>query len=749
MCADLTTSPTKTPFIVVSNRLPFRVERRGRQLHVLPSPGGLVTAMRPALSRHGGTWIGWPGISSEDIADVKSGLSLPEEGDGVRYRAVDLSAHEVAQYYSGFSNGTLWPLFHYFVSRMRIDSQAWKVYERVNERFAEITAQEMRGDELVWIHDYQLLRMARHLRLRKPHARIALFLHIPFPASDVFRVLPWDRHLLVGMLSADLVGFHIRAYAEHFLTCAQRLLGCEIDANEGVVLFEGRAVAVQVHPISIDVSEFEGLARAADAARVPPHNDRPVEVLGVDRLDYTKGIHERLLAIERFFERFAEYRGRVVFTQLMVPSRERVFEYAAMKREIDETVGRINGRFSEPGWAPIRYLFRSLPADELVALYLQADVALVTPLRDGMNLVAKEFVTAQIDNDAVLILSEMAGAAEELQEALIVNPFDLDAVAEAIRTAVTMPADERRARMSALRERVRRSDVHVWVERFLSAAEIAAAKARSGSVAPADRLRRRLGPWLAQRERLSLFLDYDGTLAPIALRPEDATLSESARQALAGAARAAHLDVTVVSGRGLHDLKAMVGLEGIAYVGNHGFEMEGPGLTFSQPDADAFRPALASAAHALERANVKGALVEHKGLGLSFHYRLVPLDRQAEVRARAERLMKKRFGLRVTHGNCVVEGRPDVDWHKGRAVLHLLLSRYGLEWPARCRAVYVGDDLTDEDAFRSLAGIGRSIRVGPAHNGHEQSADFMLPDPDSVVQFVRWLAAGAYLAAKP
>ncbi len=734
-------APTSRPLVVVSNRLPFRAERDARGLRLSRSPGGLVSALEPVLERRGGVWVGWTGATREDT-EAAGGVTLPVS-ERVRYHEVPLSGTEVAQYYGGFSNRTLWPLFHYFVGQTTIDGGFWRAYERVNERFAEAAVAAGPPGALFWMHDYQLLRAPYHLRRLAPDARLALFLHIPFPATDVFRVLPWSRSLLQGMLSCDLVGFQVPSYAQHFLACAERLLGCEVDRAAGVARFEGREVAAQAHPISIDVALIESLAQRLKSTPRLQGAERLVEILGVDRLDYTKGINERLLAIERLLERHPGYRRRIRLTQVMVPSRERVAEYSDLKRQLDETVGRINGRFSERGWSPISYLVRVLPPEELVPLYRQSDIALVTPLRDGMNLVAKEYVAAQLEDDGVLILSEMAGAADELQEALLVNPFDIEAVADALHRALAMSEDERRARMSALRDRVQASDVHGWVGRFLEAAELAGERAHSAVASAAEVTRRRLAPWLSQREGLALFLDYDGTLTPLAARREDARLSDAARQTLEQAARTPNLDLVVVSGRALEDVKQMVGVTGVTYVGNHGFEIEGPGLSFRSEGVEQYAAALDAAAGDLVALGVAGARLERKGLTLSFHLRPVPPGERERAQHLAEGVLRRRR-LRVTAGALVVEGRPPVPWHKGRAVLHVLVSRHGADWPARVRALYIGDDVTDEDAFRSLRGIGRSIRVGTTPLPGPTAADFRLPDPDAVVELLRWLAAGAF-----
>ncbi|HWP36485.1 MAG TPA: bifunctional alpha,alpha-trehalose-phosphate synthase (UDP-forming)/trehalose-phosphatase [Gemmatimonadales bacterium] len=728
--------------VVVSNRLPFHTVRRRERLIMAPAPGGLVSALEGVLGHYEGVWIGWSGVERD--APAAANLRLPR-GERMRYRAVPLSGHEVDLYYGEFANRTLWPLFHYFVGRTRIEGRSWRVYERVNQRFAEVAFAEAQEAQLVWVHDYQLLRVPHHLRRLRPRCAIGFFLHIPFPDVEVFRVLPWAPELLRGLLAADLVGFQVPKYATHFLACVEELLGLEVDRAAGVAHFEGRDVAVQAHPISIDVERIARMAALAPAASRDP--DEPKTVLGVDRLDYTKGIPERLLAVERFFERYPAWRGRVRFTQILVPSRERVAEYRDLKRQIDEMIGRINGRLSDGGWSPIRYLVRSLPTEELVTLYRLADVALVTPLRDGMNLVAKEYVAANAGGNGVLILSELAGAAHELPEALIVNPFNIDAVAEALHDALSMPDAERRARMTALADRVRRNDVHCWTRRFLDAAREATEPRRRPRPSPADQVVRRLAPWLVQRPVLALFLDYDGTLTPIVDRPEDAVLAPEAREILAQADRAGHVETVVVSGRSLEDIRARVGLPELTYVGNHGLEIEGPGIAFRHPDAMRYEDVVARAAEALEALPVRGGRVERKGLTLSWHVRDIP-PRERPLAEQSAAAVLRRAGLVVTTGIDVIEGRPPIDWHKGSAVLHVLVHRHGPAWPTRVRALYVGDDRTDEDAFRSLRGLGRSIRVGGvASVGGDRGAVLALPDPASVLQMVRRLASRALLEA--
>ena len=507
-----------SPLVVLSNRLPYTVSRTQRGLESRPSPGGLVSALSPVIAARGGTWIGWPGLAQRAREELPAPPDL-----GYRVEPVPLTETDVQRYYHGFSNGTLWPLFHSMPGHAQFDRLDWRAYEAVNRRFAEEAVRDSTESDLIWVHDYHLALTPALIRERLPHERIAFFLHIPFPSYDVFRLCPWARDLLQGLLGCDLIGFHIEGYAHNFLDSAERLLGARIDRDALTVQHGERAAQVGVFPIGIEFERFE--RQADDAAR---RKKRESIVLGVDRLDYTKGIPERILAFERLLERYPEHREHVVFLQLAVPSRSQVAEYRDLKREIDELVGRVNGRFATDLWSPIRYLYRSMPQAQLTALYRDADVALVTPLRDGMNLVAKEYVACQVDDPGVLILSHMAGAAETMREALNVNPYDTDEAAEVLHRALTMSGEERASRMASLRRRERRDDVESWVETFLAAATAERLELAQVTEMDFDR-------WLRGRirdYRVVLFLDYDGTLTPLCDHPADATLSPEVRAAV-------------------------------------------------------------------------------------------------------------------------------------------------------------------------------------------------------------------------
>jgi len=463
--------------VLVSNREPYVRKRIPGGVRLERTAGGLVTALDPVMRASGGVWVAW---QPEGEPGREPRFQVPAEEPQYTLRQVPLTQKEIARYYYGFANRALWPLCHYFVDRCCFEEEDWRQYVEINSRFADAVCEEAQPGDLVWVHDYHFCLLPQMLRERRGEGGpLAFFLHIPFPAEEVFRVLPWRRQILTGLLGADLVGFHTPEYAGDFLGCCERLLGATVDYERGIVHFEGRAVQVGAFPIGIDVAEFRQLAAAPTTAervtRIRSGFDGVQLVLGVDRLDYSKGILERLHAVDVLLEQHPELRRRLVFLQIAVPSRTQVREYKELKQRIDEMVGRVNGRHGAADWQPVRYVYRSLPRHELVAFYRAADVCLVNPLRDGMNLVAMEFVAAQAglpEEDAgVLVLSELTGAAHELGEnALLINPFAIHETAEAITRALAMPAAERGRRMEELQRSIDRCDIHGWLERILGAA---------------------------------------------------------------------------------------------------------------------------------------------------------------------------------------------------------------------------------------------------------------------------------------
>ena len=450
-------------FVVVANRLPVDLEK-------LPdgterwkaSPGGLVTALEPMLRNRDGAWVGWPGVADTEAA--------PFIDNGLQLHPVSLSAKDVEDYYEGFSNGTLWPLYHDVVAPPAFHRHWWQAYVRVNQRFAEAVAEIAAPGATVWVQDYQLQLMPAALRKLRPDLRIGFFLHIPFPPTELFQQLPWRKEIVEGLLGADLVGFHTPGGVRNFRWLATRFTDATPGPARNEVTYGDRVVKLGAFPISIDSGALSALSQTSEvqerAKQIRADLGDPAHViLGVDRLDYTKGINVRLNAFEELLEEGLA--ADTTFVQLATPSRERVEHYQKMRNDIEQSVGRINGEFARVGFPVLHYLHQSLPRDELAAFFVAADVMLVTPLRDGMNLVAKEYVACRSDLGGVLVLSEFAGAAIELKEAVLVNPHDTDGVKNALHAALTMSPEEGRRRMRALRRQVLANDVDKWARSFL------------------------------------------------------------------------------------------------------------------------------------------------------------------------------------------------------------------------------------------------------------------------------------------
>lgn len=466
--------------VVASNRLPVVLSKESSgDWHLERGSGGLVTALEPLLRERGGVWVGWPGIHEEAIDGLEEVLQNVTQDHEYRVRGVHLTAREENDFYLGFSNQIVWPLFHDFQTQCNFRPRFWEAYQTVNRKFAEALADEVQEGDFVWVHDYHLMEVAQELRERGIHENCAFFLHIPFPPLDLFVKLPWRFTILRSLLRFDLVGFQSARDRDNFLHCLRALVpGAELEGEGRVVTarFDGREVRIGVFPVSVHFQEFAGVAGGGEVSRRVAelrsrHQDRSL-ILGVDRLDYSKGIPHKLEGFRAALRRYPELRGRVTLVQLVVPSREDIPEYHRMKQEIERLVGEIQGEFTRPGWVPIHYQYGRWDRPELLAHYRASRIALVTPLKDGMNLVAKEFCACSLEGDGVLVLSEYAGATAQLQDdAILVNPYDSEEVAQGIHAAFTMPDQERRGRMQRLRQRVRDQDIFWWADTFLRAAE--------------------------------------------------------------------------------------------------------------------------------------------------------------------------------------------------------------------------------------------------------------------------------------
>jgi len=718
--------------ILVANRLPVSLDLSDGQVKVQDSSGGLATGMRGLSKQERTSWVGWPGgTPSSDEQRALLDQKLAEHSATPVY----LSGQEAERFYEGMSNSVIWPLFHYLVDRLPLFVRDFDEYRAVNERFADAVCSQANEEDLIWIHDYHLLLLPQILRERLPRARIGFFLHIPFPSSEIFRLLPHREELLRGMLGANLIGFHTYGYARHFSDALLGNLGIEPELDR--VDVEGRNVSIGVFPMGIDVDTFERLANAPELAdRIAElRRAQGVEqlILGVDRLDYTKGIPRKLLAMERLLERSPQYRGKVRLLQIAVPSRENVAEYKSLRADVEGLVGRINGSSGSLHDAPLHYLYKPVSPEELVASYRAANIMVVTPLRDGMNLVAKEYVASRTDGDGVLVLSELAGAASELGEALTVNPYDVESLALTLDRALSMPENERRERMTSLRDKVRARPVELWAQSFVHTLE-------AGERAPEPQDLRQfparldtLAAQLATRPEVLFALDYDGTLVPITRNPDLARPDAALRELLAMLANLKGVEVCVVSGRAQPSLAAWLGELPLDLVAEHGVwskRAHSPDWkSYIDPNALGW---IADAKSILQTyvERAPGAFLEEKTAGLAWHYRLVDPYLGVALARELRLHLVRHFAqapVSILAGRKVLEMRPQgID--KGAAVRDSLsLLRPGLAIAA------AGDDRTDEDLFAALPEGSISLCAGMLAT----RAGYRVTGPEQVRRFLR------------
>ena len=628
-----------------------------------------------------------------------------------RFAPIELSRQEVEAYYNQFSNGGLWPTLHYLIDRLPAEMGDWQGYPEINNRFADEVARHWRPGDLVWVHDFHLMLLPKLLRERLGDAQIGFFLHVPFPSSEVFRVLPWRAELLRGLLGADLIGFHTLGYLRHFSSALLRTLGMDVRIDR--VDHGDRTTRLVAMPMGIDVETFDRLAVDADVRRevaaLRRQSGRAKIMLGVDRLDYTKGLPRRLMAFERLLEMRGPDASPVQLVQVAVSSRNDVSEYKRHKRGVDELVGRINGRFGSPDFTPIRYVNSSLDLPAVTTLYRAADVMLVTPVRDGLNLVAKEFVAARSDEDGVLLLSEFAGAATEMPEALKVHPYDVNGTVDVMATALAMPREERRRRMRALRDSVTKSNVHNWVRTFLDELR-RTGETSAVPVGDGEKLREALAT-ARQRGPLTLFVDYDGTLVDFAARPELAVPAPALLATLRMLAASTDLDVHVVSGRPRAFLEKWFGSLPVGLHGEHGLVSRSPGgvtWTSTTLDNTEWRERVQRLMKRFS-AQAPGSIVETKALSVAFHYRQVAPETARliveEIRLHLADMLSQSNAV-VLAGKQVLEVRP-IGIHKGNIVKRVMGER-----SLASTAVVLGDDVTDEDMFATAGPDAITIKVG-------------------------------------
>lgn len=730
--------------VVVSNREPYEHRRSRRGIMVHRPAGGMAAALDPVLQAVGGTWVAWgSGDADFDVADDDGRVRVPPQAPAYTLRRVRLPDEEVDGFYYGYANQALWPLCHLATQHARFRPQHWDAYQAANRRFADATLAEARDDAIVWVHDYHLALCPRYLRVRRPDLFVMSFWHIPWPAWDVFRICPQRAELLDGLLANDLVGLQHPRHVEHFLECAERDLGARVDREESTVEYDGRLVHVQPFPISVDATALEHVARSAPCERWMARLQERfglagrLVALGVDRLDYTKGIPERLRALELLYQRAPAYRDRLVFIQKSAPSRTQIKSYRDLQQRVEEEIARLNAAYGTEQWRPIIYLLEALPIEGMAALYRMADVCVVSSLADGMNLVAKEFVACQVDHRGVLALSELAGARDELPWAVPVNPYDAEGFADALQHALEMEPEERLVRMKHLRAYVADHDIYGWMAAHLQhAGHLLAERAVSHWLLDhADQIRSRVSG-----QPLALLLDFDGTLAPIVASPDQAALPDSVRETLRRLAGRREVLVAVISGRSLGDIRQRVGLPEFVYAGNHGLEIAFENSVWTLPEAESARAAVAGICRRLRDrlAGVAGVVVEDKGLTASIHFRRTPIPQIEEVRVAVLEEAARAGQLVVRQGKQVLDLWPAVTWDKGSAARTILQQVFGEDWTRRVAVVYLGDDRTDEDAFMALPEPAVTVKVGSPT--YLTAARYVARDVDDVARFLELLA---------
>jgi trehalose 6-phosphate synthase/phosphatase len=720
--------------IIVSNRLPLQISINDNQIEVTPSVGGLATGMKSVHAEGNGLWIGWSGITDEDLnqaveAEVNSKIKQ------AKCKAVGLNEADVADFYLGFSNRTLWPLFHYFLEYTEFDKNHWEAYKRVNQKFADVVLETIEEGDTVWVHDYQLLLLPALIKEQKPEVTVGFFLHIPFPSYEIFRTFPWREELLTGMLGADLLGFHTYDYERHFLSSVKRILRLEVNFNE--ISYYDRIIKVDSFPMGIDYEKFYDAAlqhndldseKSDLQKRLDTHIKEDSDqkfILSIDRLDYTKGIANRLRAYEYFLTTYPEYQEKVRLVMLAVPSRSGVPQYQRLKRETDELVGRINGSFSTVSWTPIWYFYRSLPFENLIDLYTSSDIALITPVRDGMNLVAKEYVATRTHQDGVLILSEMAGAAKEMNEALLINPNSFEDFATALHRALTMPTEEQRTRMQLLQKRLKRYNVEKWAEEFLKSLE-ATKKIKETVVSKKLHLEDSndiVLQYKKAKNRLVL-LDYDGTLVGFQNNPQEAKPDEKLMQLLDAFERQENTTLCLISGRDKETFDHWFAQKPYHLITDHGVWMrqnqQWTALEILKTEwMDNIKPILESFVD-----RTPGTFIEAKQYSLAWHYRTADPE-LAQIRTMELKTvltsMVANNNLSILSGNKVIEIKSS-SVNKGRAANQLFMkNEYDF-------ILIIGDDWTDEDMFEAAPHHATTIKVGHS----KTKAKYKIKSPEQV-----------------
>ena len=721
---------------IIANRLPVRAVAHQNQYTFVRSEGGLTTGLDSLDTVGEKQWIGWPGVCVDDVAqqeDIRQQLAT------LNCHPIFLSEKQQEEYYEGYSNSTLWPLCHYFFSYTLVKKNFWEAYKAVNELFCDEICQCVKEDDWVWVQDYQLMLLPALLRQRMPHLHIGYFHHIPFPSYELFRILPERAELLQGILGADFISFHTHDYMRHFISAAERVLHVEFNLDETQI--GARMVRVDALPMGINYPLYH---QAIENPKVWQEVEKNRVLFGqhqlllsVDRLDYSKGILHRLQAYSTFLERHPEYHGKVTLAMVIVPSRDKVERYADLKTKIDETIGAINGQYSTMNWTPVCYFYHGFSFEELTALYYVADIAMVTPLRDGMNLVAKEYVATKVHNPGVLILSERAGAAVEMTGALLINPNDVDQVANAIYKALKMPFNEQLRRMEKMQGVISRQTVNQWAADFLSEwkQEIEKNNYLQSKIITLNTTTQ-IGEAYAQAQHRLILLDYDGTLVPFQQRPEEAAPTTPLLCVIRDLCADPRNKVVVNSGRNAEILEKWMGCLPLDFAAEHGASYKEQGVWHHVATTPVWSEGLLSILR-LFVAKTPGSHIETKATSLVWHYReadawLGELRAQQLIRSLVSICLQRH--LQILPGNKVVEIKSP-EYNKGSEVKRLLNHRkedYDF-------ILAIGDDTTDNDMFLALPQNAITIKVGTA----SEIANYNLTDQSQTLPFLNTVMTAA------
>lgn len=731
--------------LIVSNRLPVTAEEKEGQLKFQVSAGGLVSGLSTYLDSLKGSsftrfdyvWVGWPGTAVPDKAKEELKRKLLKETDAY---PVFLSAKVMDKFYNGFCNKTIWPLFHYFPSYAIYDQDYWNHYKHVNEFFCEAVVEIIKPDDVVWVHDYHLMLLPQLIREKMPNVPIGFFLHIPFPSFEIFRLLPgrWRREILEGLLGADLVGFHTHDYTQYFLRCVLRILG--YDHHMGRIIVGDHMVKTETLPMGIDFQRFYYASSRAEIQKEKDELKKALAnskvVLSIDRLDYTKGTLNRLRGYEAFLEKNPQWHSQVTLVLVVVPSRIGVEHYQQMKRQIDELVGRINGRFGSISWTPILYQYRFLPFDPLVSLYSVSDVALVTPLRDGMNLIAKEYIATRADKTGVLILSEMAGASKELGEAIIINPNNIEEIADALREALEISKEEQIRRNEVMQTRLKRYDVVRWGKDFIQTLLLVKGEQkRLEASLLVPYVKDQLFKDFTRAKRRLLLLDYDGTLVPFVGLPHMAKPPEELLRTLKPFSEDQKTEIALISGRDKDTLQNWFGMLNISLIAEHGawIKEKNQDWKMIKPLTNDWKPQILPILE-IYADRVPGSFVEEKEFAIVWHYRRADPE-LASIRAKelVDDLVNftANIDVQILQGSKVVEVRC-AGLNKGVAGMHFI-SKDNFDF-----ILAIGDDWTDEDLFKVLPETAYSLRVGLT----QSYARFNLHSHRAVLELLQGLAQG-------